>query len=512
MLLMSRWTFVTAGLVVAGGVGTYFGTTALQGQTPSAPVFPKEMSSYREVVKRTLPAVVSLEAKAAPVARRMPKMDGNSPRRPRIESMPGMPDEMFKRFMDQFEDGDMMPMQPQRSAGSGFIVDPKGVIVTNFHVVDGAQSVDITLTDGRHYTSKQIVPDRKNDIAIIKFDPKGTVPFLEFGDSDAMEIGDRVLAMGAPFGLSGSVSQGIVSAKGRSGLTNNTSVYEDYLQTDAAINPGNSGGPLVNLEGRVVGIDTAIKSRNGGFQGVGLAISSNLAKNVVGQLMKDGVVHRGYLGIGVRPLSPEVASHLGLKDTTGLELTLVTPGSPAAKAGLQAGDIITSVAGHEVKDHRELQHLVGTLPLNKSYPVKLLRDGKAQNLSVVVAQQPDNYGEERTIFTGSSKKNEATEEHVVNKLGLELTDLTPEMAGRFGYAEDKTGVVISKVDPNSLAADAGLQRGRLITKIDEKPVTSAAKAQEMLQKASLDKGVLIQWQDKNGSKVRTVIQGETAEK
>jgi len=212
------------------------------------------------------------------------------------------------------------------------------------------------------------------------------------------------------------------------------------------------------------------------------------------------------------PLSPEVASHLGLKDTTGLELTLVTPGSPAAKAGLQAGDIITSVAGHEVKDHRELQHLVGTLPLNKSYPVKLLRDGKAQNLSVVVAQQPDNYGEERTIFTGSSKKNEATEEHVVNKLGLELTDLNPEMASRFGYAEDKTGVVISKVDPNSLAADAGLQRGRLITKIDEKPVTSAAKAQEMLQKASLDKGVLIQWQDKNGSKVRTVIQGETAEK
>jgi len=512
MFLMSRWTLVTAGLVVVGGVGTYFGTTALHGQTPSAPVFPKEMSSYREVVKRTLPAVVSLEAKAAPVARRMPKMDGTNPRRPRIEAMPGIPDELFKRFMEGMEEGDVVPMPGQRSAGSGFIVDPKGVIVTNFHVVDGAQSVDITMTDGRHFTSKQIIPDRKNDLAIIKFDPKGTVPFLEFGDSDAMEIGDRVLAMGAPFGLSGSVSQGIVSAKGRSGLTTNRSVYEDYLQTDAAINPGNSGGPLVNLEGRVVGVDTAIKSRNGGFQGVGLAISSNLAKNVVGQLVKDGVVHRGYLGIGVRPLSPEVASHMGLKDTTGLELIQVAPGSPAAKAGLQEGDIITSVAGHEVKDSRELQHLVGTLALNKSYPVKLLRDGKAQDLSVVVAQQPDNYGEERTIFTGSPKKNETVEEHAVNKLGLELTDLTPETASRFGYAEDKTGVVISKVDPNSLAADAGLQKGRLITKIDEKPVTSAAKAQEMLQKASMEKGVLIQWQDKDGSKVRTVIQGETANK
>src|SRR5262249_12231005 len=156
------------------------------------------------------------------------------------------------------------------------------------------------------------------DLAIVKFDPKGTVPFLEFGDSDAMEIGDRVLAMGAPFGLAGSVSQGIISAKGRSGLSNNRSVYEDYLQTDAAINPGNSGGPLINLEGRVVGIDTAIKSRSGGFQGVGLAISGNVAKNVVNQLMKDGVVHRGYLGIAVRPLSPEVANLMGLKDTQGL--------------------------------------------------------------------------------------------------------------------------------------------------------------------------------------------------
>jgi len=402
-----------------------------------------------------------------------------------------------------------MPLQ--RSAGSGFIVDPKGVIVTNFHVVDGAQSVEITLTDGRHFTSKQIVPDRKNDIAVIKFDPKGTVPFLEFGDSDAMEIGDRVLAMGAPFGLTGSVSQGIVSAKGRSGLSTNRSVYEDYLQTDAAINPGNSGGPLVNLEGRVVGIDTAIKSRNGGFQGVGLAIASNLAKNVVSQLVKDGVVHRGYLGIAVRPLTPEVATLMGLKDTQGLELVRVEPGSPAAKAGLQEGDIITSVAGKDVKDSRELQHLVGTLALNKSYPVKLFRDGKAQSLGVMVAQQPDNYGEERTVLAGSPKKNDV-EEHAVNKLGLELADLTPESAGQLGYAEDKSGVVVSKVDPGSLAWDSGLRQGVLITKIGEKPVTSAAKAKEQLQKASLEKGILLQYQTKDGGKVRTVIQGETADK
>jgi serine protease Do len=508
---MSRWTIVTAGLMVAGGVGTYFGSTALHGQTPSAPVFPKEMSSYREVVKRALPAVVSLEARATPVApRRLPKAD-NSQRRPRIETMPGIPDEMFKRFMEGMEEGEMQ-MLPQRSAGSGFIVDAKGVIVTNFHVVDGADRVDITLTDGRHFVSKQIIADRKNDLAIVKFDPKGTVPFLEFGDSDEMEIGDRVLAMGAPFGLAGSVSQGIVSAKGRSGLTNNRSVYEDYLQTDAAINPGNSGGPLINLEGRVVGIDTAIKSRNGGFQGVGLAISGNLAKNVVSQLMKDGVVHRGYLGIQVRPLSADVANLMGLKDTQGLELVSVGENSPAAKAGLQEGDIITAVAGHDVKDSRDLQHLVGTLAVDKSYPVKVIRDGKTQTISVFVRQQPDNYGEERTVPVRGTMKKAEPEELAVSKLGIELADLSSDSAEQFGFSENKTGVVISKVDPNSVAFEQGLRTGMIVLKVGDKTVTSAAKARELLQNSSLEKGVLLQVQTREGGKVRIALKSETADK
>ncbi len=499
---MSRWMLVTAGLMVAGSVGTYFGTTALQGQTSSPAVFPKEMSSYREVVKRALPAVVSLEAKAAPVARKTAKNDSPQ-RRPMMP--PGVPEE-FRRFFEGMEEGGDMPMLPQRSAGSGFIVDPKGVIVTNFHVVDGAASVDITLTDGRHYVSKQIILDRKNDIAIVKFDPKGTVPFLEFGDSDAMEIGDRVLAMGAPFGLAGSVSQGIVSAKGRGGLSSNRSVEEDYIQTDAAINPGNSGGPLVNLEGRVVGIDTAIKSRSGGFQGVGLAISSNLAKNVVSQLMKDGVVHRGYLGIEVRALSPEVASLMGLKDTRGLELVKVGEDSPAAKAGLQPGDIVTSVAGHDVKEPRELQHLVGSLPLNKAYPVKLFRDGKAQSLSVTLQQSPENYGEDRTVKIGSPKKAEV-EELSVDKLGIELGDPNAEAS-----ADSKNGAVITRVDPSGLAFDQGLRKGMIITKIGDKAVTSAAQAREMLQKGSLDKGILVQVLLADGGRARFALKSETADK
>jgi serine protease Do len=451
--------------------------------------------------------VVSLEAKAAPVVRKAAKSD-NPQRRPRFEN-PGMPDELFRRFMEGMEDGEMMPAQ--RSAGSGFIIDPKGVIVTNFHVVDGAASVDITLTDGRHFVSKQIVTDRKNDIAIVRFDPKGTVPFMEFGDSDAMEIGDRVLAMGAPFGLAGSVSQGIISAKGRGGLSASRSVEEDYLQTDAAINPGNSGGPLVNLEGRVVGIDTAIKSRSGGFQGVGLAIASNLAKNVVSQLMKDGVVHRGYLGVSVRPLSPEVASLMGLNETKGVELVKVFEGSPAAKAGLKEGDIISSVAGKPVSDARGLQHVVGTLPLNKSYPVQLIRDGKTQSLSVLVLQQPDDFGEERTIPVRRAPQKAETFE-LTDKLGFEIGDLTPETAEKLGFAEDKTGVVVTQVDPNSVASEQGLQRGMIVTKIGEKPVTSAAKAHEMLKNASLEKGILLQVQTRDGGKARIALKGETADK
>jgi len=300
---MNRFALVLTCVLLGGVAGGLVGRPLLQGQAPPAPpalpVIPKELSSYRDIVKKVLPAVVSIESRTK-VART------RQPRRAQPFDDQQLPPELRRFFegmprvqpRDQEDDED--DSGPGRVGfGSGFIVDPKGVILTNFHVVDGADQVEVQLLDGRKFVSKDIKTDPKSDLAIVRIQPKGTLPFLELGDSDAMEIGDRVLAVGAPFGLTGTVTHGIISAKGRSLRMN---LYEDFLQTDAPINPGNSGGPLVNLEGQVIAINSAIKSRSGGFQGVGMAIASNLAKNIMGQLLKDGVVRRGYLGVQIRDI------------------------------------------------------------------------------------------------------------------------------------------------------------------------------------------------------------------
>ena len=317
------------------------------------------MTSYRDVVKKVLPAVVSIEAKIKP-AKTKP-----------LPRKPGLAED---------KDGDSL------GSGSGFLVDPKGVILTNFHVVEDADQLEVTLNDGRKFVTKDFVSDTKTDLAIVRIQPKGDLPFLQLGNSSEMEIGDRVLAVGAPFGLTGSVTAGIISAKQRS---INVNVYEDFLQTDAAINPGNSGGPLVNLEGKAIGIASAIKSRSGGFQGVGLAISSNLAADVMKQLLKDGVVHRGYLGIKVKDVdTDEMAQRLGLKQTRGVQITRLFEDGPAAKAHLEYGDVIVSVAGKSIKDTRDLQSTVAGLPFGKPVLVAVMRDGKSRTFDVIVEEQP----------------------------------------------------------------------------------------------------------------------------
>jgi serine protease Do len=359
---MNRWVLATLFLIAGGLVGSYFIAPALHGQPgkqPAQPAIPKELTSYRDIVKRILPAVVSIDAKLKGQLDAPPK-EGDPP--------------------------------PKVGFGSGVLIDPRGVILTAYHVIEGAEAVLVALHDGRTFTTRDIRGDKRTDLAIIVLDPKGLgqLPYLPLGDSDQMEIGDRVLAVGAPFGLTGSVTHGIISGKGRNGLKLN--MYEDFLQTDAAINPGNSGGPLVNLEGKVVGINAAIKSKGGGFQGVGLAVASNLAKSIVNALLTDGTVKRGYLGCHVRELSPELAASLGVSKTGGVVVAEVYDNSPAAKAGLQPGDVILSIAGKAVPDTKALQTIVIGLPRNKSATMSVVRGGKTQTVNVTIVEQPEDYG------------------------------------------------------------------------------------------------------------------------
>ena len=484
---MKRWSFVVFALLLSLSLGGYVAVSGLHGQAqPAVPPVPREIYSYRDIVKKVLPAVVSIESRAKTVAAKAP---GKS-KRPSGDD-PRIPDE-FRRFIEQFgqmPDLPEMPDSPQLGFGSGFFIDATGVILTNYHVVAGADSVLVTLQDGRKFTGRDIRGDQRTDLAVVKLDVKDTsFPFLELGDSDAAEIGDRVLAVGAPFGLTGSVTHGIVSAKGRAGFHMN--FYEDFIQTDAAINPGNSGGPLVTLDGKVVGINAVIKSRSGGFQGVGLAVASNLAKHVSKALRTEGVVHRGYLGVSMRDLEPEVAARLGVPDGKGVVVGDVQDHSPASKGGLRPGDIITAIAGKDVKDGKTLQGTVANLPLNKATPIQVLRDGKSTTLQVTIQEQPKDFGLAAARI--QRRATAETEAVPLDKLGLEISDLSDDAAESLGYRAGVKGVLIAKVQAGSLAAEAGLRRGMLITKVDRRNVTTAEAARQQLESAKLSSGVLLQ--------------------
>jgi serine protease Do len=503
---MTRWSLAFVSLLVGALAGSFLIQPLLQGQpagsTPAATAIPRELTSYHPVVEKVLPALVSIET--LPQAR---KIKRNSRVRPRFDS-PRIPEE-FRKFFKDFDEFDQTPEDstPSRSFGSGFVVDPKGVVMTNYHVVAGADQVEVTLRDGTKYLSTHIAGDRKTDIAIVRIDPKGkSLPYLTLGDSEAMQIGDRVLAFGAPFGLTGTVTAGIVSAKGRNGLHMN--MYEDFLQTDAAINPGNSGGPLVNLAGQVIGINAAIKTRTGGFQGVGLAVASNLAKNVMNSLEKYGKVHRGYLGVQIKDLSKDVAERLGLPNTHGVLVARVFPDSPAGKAGIQAGDVITQIEGKPVKDGRVLQTLVAGLPLNKPVSLTVFRDGHHQTASVTVKEQPEQFGTDQES-NGTPAPQEEPSQINLEKFGFQVTDLTPETASDLGYKKSARGAVVVSVEPGSPAAAIGLRKGTLITHVDKKPVHSARALRDALKKASSEKGALLQVQTPQGGTDFVVLKPQT---
>jgi len=485
---MKRCSLIVCCLVLGGLAGAFLAGPLLKGQDLVPPALPKELTSYRDVVKRVLPAVVSIDSKVqAPPVRK-------GRRRFPMEDLP----EEFRRFFDfpfEFEFGDDDSPMPRGGFGSGFLVDAKGVILTNFHVVDGATQVTVQLSDGRKFTSKDVKGDPKTDLAIVRIEAPAALPFLELGDSDAMQIGDRVLAIGAPFGLTGTVTHGIISGKGRSLQLN---MYEDFLQTDAAINPGNSGGPLVSLDGKVIGINAAIKSRSGGWQGVGLAISSNIAKAIMPQLLKEGVVRRGYLGVQVKDITePDIAARLGLRQGQhGVLITRVFEDTPGAKAGLKDGDVLTGVNGQPITNSRELQLIVARLPVGKTVTIQGLRDGQVKTFQVTIEEQPHKYGTTRVPLPRRMERESDGIE--IDKIGVEAVDLTADLAESLGYSEQAKGAVIAAVKRDSPADDAGLRRGMLITKVDKRSIHSAKGLRDAIEAASLEKGVLLQIETPQG--------------
>jgi serine protease Do len=454
--------------------------------TPEANYARSLSKAFRDAAQKVLPAVVMIRHEAAPqqVSQQGDDSEGGLEMTP-FGDLQQLPPE-FRRFFRG------MPNMPghgnprgETSLGSGVIVDPSGIVVTNNHVVDGDGKIVVRLQDGRELDVAEVKTDPKTDLAVLRLKDAGKLASVKFGNSDEIQVGDWVLALGDPFGLEGTVTAGIVSAKGR-GLNGEPGKREDFIQTDAAINPGNSGGPLVDLDGNVIGINTAIASRNGGNQGVGFAISSQLAKWVTDNLIEHGSVRRAYLGVGIQRIEQDIANQLGVKARQGVVVADVGPKTPAAEAGLESGDIIVEFAGKAVGNPQELQQVVEQSPINSKQPLVVLRDGKRTNLEVKVQEQPANYGLAKGSMRGPSEKGATSN----SKLGVEVAALTPEIAEKLGI-EQKEGVVITDVRRGSPADLNGLSSGMVIVKVNQKLIKTPEDFQAAMEKSSVEKGVLL---------------------
>ena len=442
-----------------------------------------ENASFSSVVKRVSPSVVKIttETKAKRVAAR-----GNR----RGQLPPGFEDNpMFRQFFG----GNMPDLEQQQPAqsglGSGVIISADGYIATNNHVVEGADVLTVALNDGREFTAKVVGRDPQTDIAVVKVDAKD-LPAVTFADTAKLEVGDRVLAIGNPFGIGETVTTGIVSAKGRSiGLLADVQGYEDFIQTDAAINPGNSGGALVDVDGRLIGINTAILSRTGGFQGVGLAVPANLVSQVADSLVKTGKVVRGYLGVSIQNITPALVESFDLKTNKGALVSEVVEDAPAAKAGLKQGDVITAINGQAVNDANNLKLQVSTFAPGTKLNLEVLRDGKTKEITATTSERP---GSRQVAGRNGRRHNNSSEElatsddeGVLN--GVAVDDLTPQLRRQFNLPDRLKGAVIANVEPESAAAKAGLRSGDVILEINKKPVTSAQEAVELSAKAETKK-------------------------
>ncbi|HYE32280.1 MAG TPA: DegQ family serine endoprotease [Methylomirabilota bacterium] len=434
----------------------------------------KSATSFAPVVKKVAPSVVNIfttKKVTAPNAQQLP--------------------DFFRRFFPEGfegledEDGSGGPSgraprsRQEQSLGSGVIVSENGYILSNNHVVEGADEVRVVMLSGQEYVAKVVGTDPPTDTAVLKIEATG-LPAITMANSDLAEVGDMTLAIGNPFGLGQTVTSGIISAVGRGGF--GIVDYEDFIQTDASINPGNSGGALVDAEGRLLGINTFIMSRSGGNQGVGFAIPVNMARSVMDRLIQEGKVRRGYLGVQLQPLSQELAQEFKLPDTKGALVAAVAEDTPAEKAGFQSGDIITQFNGREVSDSRHLRLMVAQTAPNSSVKFNVLRNGKKQTINVTLAELPSDALASNADPRRQGGRATPSEPDSAETLeGVTVTDLTPATRRQFNIPQRVAGALVMRVDPDSNAYAKGIRAGTVIEEINGKPVKSADDAVELTE-------------------------------
>ncbi|HEY7491402.1 MAG TPA: DegQ family serine endoprotease [Candidatus Tectomicrobia bacterium] len=431
---------------------------------PVTPEVPRGLDIFMHLADQLSPAVVNISTVQKPAKRGERPFGG--PRSPFQEREPFKSDpfrEFFERFFGE------TPPQGRQSLGSGFIINPQGLILTNNHVIEEADRIKVILHDEREFEAQVIGRDPKTDLALIKVQTEVSLPTVPLGNSDALRIGEWVMAIGNPFGLSHTVTAGIVSAKGRA---IGAGQYDDFIQTDASINPGNSGGPLFNTRGEVVGINTAIIA---GGTGIGFAIPVNLAKELLPQLHAKGKVTRGWLGVMIQKVTPDLAHSFNLPQPTGALVADVIADGPAAKGGLQRGDIITKFDGTAIHDMHELPRLVANTPVGKQVKVDLLRQGQQQTVTVTVAEL-----KEETVAASSESPAQ---------LGMEVQDVTPELAQSMGL-QTTEGVLVAGVEDDGPAADAGIRRGDVIIEVNRQRVRNTRDYTEALRK-NADAAILL---------------------
>jgi serine protease Do len=446
---------------------------------PAPPPASATPESFAPLARRLLPSVVNIQTTQTLQAR------GGRPDAPEMpQAPPGSPfEELFREFFERNRPPGGRPGQPPaarraQSQGSGFIIDGSGIVVTNNHVVDGADEINVVLQDNTTLKAELVGVDTRTDLAVLRVKPEKPLPVVGFGDSDHAEVGDWVLAIGNPLGFGGSVTSGIVSARGRN---INAGPYDDFIQTDAAINRGNSGGPLFNVKGEVIGINTAIVSPSGGSIGIGFAIPSNLAKNIVAQLRDGGRVKRGWLAVNIQQVTEEIAESLGLQGgARGALVARAQEDGPAFKGGVRNGDVILRFNNQDVKEMRNLPRIVAETPVGTQAPVVVWRGGKEETLTVGVAELPADQQAAAAPSTPTPAKPNSNLE--LSGLGLKIAPLNSETRDRFGLKPDQRGVVVTDVAPNSAGAERGLNPGDLIVEVQQTRVNSPEEVQEQLTK------------------------------